>query len=357
MTKVEQITLALRERISNKEWKAGKALPSRGEFAVEYNVSPATVTSAIRSLQKEGLLRVLQGKGAYVTDHEGNGAAAAPNALIGLTGSYLPSSEEISRLGANQLFSREIFDGIWMAANAAYSPVVLLPERALRTTLTRDYCRQIGVEGVIFLGGEAYSTAFSLRQEGFPVILSNKPLEPTPLNYVDYDNGWVIREAVQRLTAQGHQRIGVLYSEGSVPAYFEGMKREFLAALQTARHIYAVEDYWRSVIRVRGRGGVFEQVEEQTEALLALPEPPTAFFCWEPGMEAEVRTVLKRHGLHKTATVLVSGYSNESEVISAGFVMPHCELGAQLVEHLNATIRNTYHCAQVLLRPRFIDRG
>ncbi len=356
MTKVEQISGKLRERILAGEWGSGKALPSRGEFAIEYGVSPATVTAAIRCLQKEGLLRVMQGRGAFVTDYEKNGAARVPNALIGLTGSYLPSDEEISRLGVDQLFTREIFDGIWKAANREHSPVVLLPGAAAQSVLTADYCRQIGVQGLIFLGGERYADALALRQEGFPVILSNLPLGPTPLNYVDYDNAWVMREVVRRFTAEGHRRIGVIYSEGSVPAYFEGKKLEFLAALQQAGEIYTIADYWRNVVRIRGVGGVFQQVEEQTEALLALPQPPTALFCWEPGMEAGVRATLKRRGLAEKIPVLVSGYSSEADVVTSGFVMPHCELGTLLVEQLHASIRNAYHCAQILLRPHWVGR-
>ena len=357
MTKVEQISSQLRERILAGEWVAGKALPSRGDFAQEYGVSPATVTAAIRCLQKEGLLRVMQGRGAFVTDYEKNGAAVVPNALIGLTGGNLPSDEEISRLGVDQLFTREIFDGIWKAANREHSPVVLLPGAATQQGVSADYCRQIGVQGLIFLGGERYADALALRGEGFPVILSNKPLGPTPLNYVDYDNGWVVREVVRLFTEAGHRRIGVLYSEGSVPAYFEGMKLEFLAALQQTGELYPIADYWRNVVRVRGIGGRFRQVEEQTEALLALPEPPTALFCWEPGMEAGVRATLERHGLMQKIAVLVSGYSSEADVVSSGFVMPHCELGTLLVEHLRASIRNAYHCAQILLRPHYSERG
>lgn len=355
MTKVEQISNQLRERIFAGEWAAGKALPSRGDFAQEYGVSPATVTASIRHLQKEGLLRVMQGRGAFVTDYEKNGAAPVPNALIGLTGSNLPSDEEITRLGIDRLFTREIFDGIWTAANREHLPVVLLPGAATKKGVTSDYCRQIGVQGLIFLGGEQYADALALRQEGFPVILSNKPLEPTPLNYVDYDNGWVVREVVRHFTEQGHRRIGVLYSEGSVPAYFEGMKLEFLAALQQTGEIYSIADYWRNVVRVPRVYGRFEKVEEETEQLLALPEPPTALFCWEPGMEAGVRATLERNGLTHKVAVLVSAYSSEADVVSSGFVMPHCELGTSLVEHLHASIRNSYHCAQILLRPRFVS--
>ncbi len=354
MTKVEQVSHALRERILSGEWADGKALPSRGQMAQEYAVSEATITGAIRSLQKEGLLRVLQGKGAYVTDFQGNGSAVVPQALIGLTGSYLPSDQELSRIGLDDLFRRSIFDGIWSAANEAHCPVVLLPKLAMQAAVTRDYCLRIGIQGMIFLGGEGYPNALALKQEGFPVILSNQPTEPTTLNYLDYDNAWMTAEAVRRLIEAGHSRIAVFYSEGSVPAYYDSMKLHFLAALQRHRVFYPPDDYWRGVRRLDP--GHFGGIREAMEEVLALPQPPTAFLFWEPGIATPALALLEEKGWRDRVAILVSSYASEGEALHSGFVMPHRELGAALVRELTATIRNPHHAAQLLLKPTFVDR-
>lgn len=356
MTKVDRISSNLRERIHAGEWAGGQGLPSRGQFAEEYGVSSATITGAVRCLQREGLLRVIQGKGAFATNYEKNGAAPMLNTPIGLTGSYIPSVRELERVGMEGVFTRSIFDGIWKAANDENCPIVLLPSLAIQSSLTREYCRQTGVQGLIFLGGEGYANALALKQEGFPVILANKPLEPTPLNYVDYDNGWVVREVVNRFVADGRQRIAVVYSEGSVPAYFEGMKLQFLSALQAHRLLYPIEDYWVGIQREAHIGGRFRHVGKAVETLFALPEPPDAIFFWEPGMATPAMPLLeKRQKLEQTA-ILVSSYFSAEEVVFPGFVMPHCELGTALLQNLCATIRNPHHCIQLLLKPTFVEK-
>ena len=360
MTKVENLSVILRERIRGGEWKSKAPLPSRAQLAAEYGVSAATITGAIRALRQEGLVRVFQGKGAFVAELEQNGATALPNMLIGLTGSYIPSDEELSRLSMSQLFTKSIFDGIWKAANDEHWPVVLVPKLAMRPGLTQEYCRQIGVQGLIFLGGEGYPNALQLKQEGFPVILSNKPAEPTPLNYIDYDNFFVIREMASRFATAGHRRIGVIFGEGSVQEYFHAMKLQFIDTLVGHQVIYDWNGYWRGVQRnASGSGDVFRDVPAVVSELLALPEPPTAIFCWEPGIVPHVMKVLEQHNLRvpEDISIIVSSYSHDAEAVFSGFVMPHCELGAKLVHHLGATVRNPHHCFQELLKPQFFERG
>ncbi len=353
MTKVERIAEQLRDRISAGEWPSGAVLPSRGDLAVEYAVSPATITGAIRELQKEGRVRVLQGKGAFVAEAYEGATCPIPGGMLGLTGSYVPKGKEA------HWFTRAILDGIWQEANERHCPVVLLPELAMAPALTRDYCRQLGVQGLVFLGGEGYANARYLKEEGFPVILSNKPAEPTTLNYVDYDNSHVIREVARRFIEAGHRRIGVVYSEGSVTDYFAGMRLHFLDTLMQLGAVYDLGAYWRGVHRQPGKGGLFRGVGEVVSAMLDLEEPPTAFFCWEPGMTPALLRVLEKRKLRvpEEVSVLVSSHADASEMEFSGFVMPHRELGAALVRHLCATVENPHHGVQELLKPRFVDHG
>lgn len=359
MTKVEQVSSVLRERIQTGEWSSGKSLPSRGQLSIEYGVSQATITSAIRELQKEGLVRVMQGKGAYVADFERTGAIPIPNAVVGLTGSYIPSGEELSSMGMDQLFSRSIFDGIWQAANAEHCPVVLMPKLAMQAGVTREYCRQVGVQGLIFLGGEGYQNAFSLKKEGFPVILANKPAKATPLNYVDYDNYFVVREVVRRFAEAGHKRIAVIYGEGSVPEYYREMRLQFLDSLQEHGLCYDIAGYWRGVTSRYGSPERLQEIEQITESLLSLSEPPTAIFCWEPLIWTTVEKALIRNKqrVPQDVSVMVSSYENKRDIGCSGFVMPHQELGKALLKHLCNTIRNPHYSVQELLKPAFVDKG
>ncbi len=351
MTKAESIAAQLRDRIDSGEWGVGAGLPSRGELALEYGVSPATVTGAIRELQKEGRVRVMQGKGAYVA--EPAEAAALSQGLIGLTGSYLPSGAE------SNWFSRAILDGIWQEANGRHCPVVMLPQAATGTGITREYCQQLGVQGLIFLGGEGYANARQLKEEGFPVILANKPAEPTTLNYLDYDNFFVIRETARRFLKAGHRRIAVIYAEGSVAQYYRDMKLQFLDELMQHGAVYDLAPYWRGVLRQPGKGGVFRGVKHVAEELFDLPEPPTAIFCWEPGMAQPLMKVVEKRRLRvpDDLSIIVSSYGSETEMEFSGFVVPHRELGIGLVRELCATMEKSHHGIQTLLKPRYIEHG
>jgi GntR family transcriptional regulator len=58
----------LRERIASGEFAPGSQLPAGRELAVEYDVAPNTVLSAIRELRDEGLVISQQGRGTFVRD-------------------------------------------------------------------------------------------------------------------------------------------------------------------------------------------------------------------------------------------------------------------------------------------------
>ncbi len=56
------------ERIRTQQWTVGMKLPSEPELAELFDVSRATVRSAVKSLQIAGILRTRSGSGTYVTD-------------------------------------------------------------------------------------------------------------------------------------------------------------------------------------------------------------------------------------------------------------------------------------------------
>ncbi len=342
MTKVELVSTKLKERILGGEWAPGKPLPSRGQLAEEFGLSPATVTAALRILERNGLIRVIQGKGAFTTDPQ-NASEGLPRAVIGLTGSYVAHGQ-----GGK---AHVIFDGIWKAASDQHTPLVLLPQLAMQEGVTQNYCRRLGIQGLIFLGGEGYNNARKLKEEGFPVILANKPVEATPLNYVDYDNGWMLHQMVERFANVGHKRIAVLYREGSVPSYYDDMRLRFLGALQDCGLSYPIAPYWQKV----------EEGPESVEAILhrlfSLPEPPTALFFWDPKIATRASLYLDRHALTARVSIQVSSYTSPEQVTTSGYMIPHYKLGVTLVQELCNTIANPHHAAQILLKPEFVDQG
>jgi GntR family transcriptional regulator len=62
----QQLAAILRTRIEAGEIPAGRAVPSETTLMQEYGLARETVRKAVRVLRDEGLVRIVQGRGAYV---------------------------------------------------------------------------------------------------------------------------------------------------------------------------------------------------------------------------------------------------------------------------------------------------
>jgi len=62
-----QIAADLERRIRAGEWGHGDRLPAREQLAAEYGAAVMSVRRAQRELAGRGVIRVVVGKGAYVT--------------------------------------------------------------------------------------------------------------------------------------------------------------------------------------------------------------------------------------------------------------------------------------------------
>jgi GntR family transcriptional regulator len=70
-TLYEQVRARLIEGISSGRWRAGQALPSESALAAAHGVAIGTIRKAVDSLVAEGALARHQGKGTFVTAHDG----------------------------------------------------------------------------------------------------------------------------------------------------------------------------------------------------------------------------------------------------------------------------------------------
>lgn len=58
----------LRDRLARQEWRQGDQLPSEGELVSTYGVSRATVRQALKTLENQGLIITLRGRGSFVAN-------------------------------------------------------------------------------------------------------------------------------------------------------------------------------------------------------------------------------------------------------------------------------------------------
>lgn len=66
-----QLAGILRGRIEAGEFVPGRALPSETTLMQEYGLARETVRKGVRVLRDEGLVQIVQGRGAYVVDPGG----------------------------------------------------------------------------------------------------------------------------------------------------------------------------------------------------------------------------------------------------------------------------------------------
>ena len=63
-----QIAAILRAAIERGDYPPGRAIPSETRLMQEHGVARLTARKAVRVLANEGLVEVVQGRGAYVID-------------------------------------------------------------------------------------------------------------------------------------------------------------------------------------------------------------------------------------------------------------------------------------------------
>lgn len=66
----EQVTDALRAKITSGEWQPGQRLPGETTLAQTYDVARGTIRAALDTLRAEGLVVTFTGRGTFVTPAE-----------------------------------------------------------------------------------------------------------------------------------------------------------------------------------------------------------------------------------------------------------------------------------------------
>ena len=64
----QQLAAILRARITSGELPPGRVLPSESTLMQEHGIARETARKAVRVLRDEGLVRIVQGRGAYVRE-------------------------------------------------------------------------------------------------------------------------------------------------------------------------------------------------------------------------------------------------------------------------------------------------
>lgn len=358
--KIETVTENLALRVKDQEWKGGERLPSQSQLAREYHVSQGAIAIAMRTLQKNGLLQLIPGRGAFIPERD---AITTKSVLptIGIRGSYInPYSTSFLNIPGDDpqpisSYSYSLLLAIWTAAQRQERPLLLLPDS---NRLTRQSCHALGVHGVLFLGGESIDEALELRLTGFPVITANPPSKPTAINYANHDHGECLVRGLRQLLDAGHSRIAVLFPTTTTPGSFQQFKPLYIETLCAAGHIYNFENYWRVIAYPNDTHKVaFQTVDE----LLSLPEPPTAIFCLASTSYLQaVHEAIQKHRLSvpRDISLMCAPLTSISGRKISGFALQIERLAETLLNGLHETIKNPFYSLQAFVPYQsFADHG
>ncbi|WP_182898557.1 LacI family DNA-binding transcriptional regulator [Microbispora sp. H10830] len=183
---------------------------------------------------------------------------------------------------------------------------------------------------------------------GVPVVLVDRAIPALDLDAVVIDNRDAAREAVERLIAAGHRRIGFVW--GPPMAQPPATRRELLAA--------ASRNLWTDGERLRGYldalddaripfdpelvmvgRKVEERVTQEVARMLSLPDRITALFCTETEAVTGALRALRAAGLSYPRDVALIGFDDSAwaAVMDPPLTMiaqPVHELGAKAAEVL-----------------------
>ncbi|MEZ5440165.1 MAG: LacI family DNA-binding transcriptional regulator [Lysobacterales bacterium] len=143
-----------------------------------------------------------------------------------------------------------------------------------------------------------------LARAGVPVVAIGWGRLDTEMSRVRIDDFTAARELVNHVISQGHRRIACIKGHPNQTASarrFEGYRAALATAGLEPDPQLVQQGYFTY------RSGL-----EAAEALLSLPQPPTAIFACNDDMAAAVVSVAHRRGLHVPQDLSVVGFDDSS---------------------------------------------
>ena len=265
-----EIAAALRARIESGELAEGCRVPSEHELARVHGISRNQAREILRELEWERFIVRRRGSGSYVAPLNGRISAIRPadTGTVAFIGSF---PKGLSR------YSTGLYDGFMRQMAESGRQTVTYnwqQEKAAELRLLRTL-GNFGVAGLVAWlenhDREVRELVAELQSKRFPIVLVDRYLEGVETDCVASDNEAAGYRLTRALIEKGHRRIGFVGLQtqpfSSVRERWQGYRR----ALDEAGIAYDE----------RLVGGQTPQLErdagEYTNAVMALPDRPTAF--------------------------------------------------------------------------------
>lgn len=307
------------------------------ELAAELGLSPTTVSRALNGypeVNEETRARVAQAASRHHYRPNTRAKALATGRAMAI-GHIIPISTQHEIV--NPIFADFIAGAGEVYSREGYDMVLSLVPDAEQTRAYREMRAKGSVDGIIVHGPKEDDPRIALLSElGMPFVVHGRATgAKMPYSWVDVNNTRAFQRATEFLLDLGHKRIALV--NGLEFMDFAIRRRHGFEAAMVARGL--VPD---PALMVQG-----EMTEAQgahaARAMLALPEPPTAFLCASLLPAMGVRREVEAHGLRLGRDVSIVTHDDELGYLRNGEDEP-------IFTATRSSVREAgRRCAQMLL--------
>ncbi|MEJ5253069.1 MAG: GntR family transcriptional regulator [Chthonomonadetes bacterium] len=344
-TLYRQIYHTLKADIVSGHYPPGAQLPTETELMHRFGVSRVTVRHALALLQREGLVVRIPAKGTFVRHSDQPSASPKLIALLALDVQL-------------DFFGKLIRGAEQEAAAHGYKLLVRSTDNDAEKERQCLLELQSHVAGFIIApatGNQNHVHYGQLLVRGVPFVFIDRYLPEFNVDRVTSDNVQGGYLATRYLLELGHRRIGVISARKATTC------TERLRGYQQALEEFGVPFDPELIAHAIGkrRDGWDEYLYQgrvQTEALLKLPNPPTALFAMNDLLAVGALRYLRERGIAVPEEMALIGYDGIelSELVSPSLTtvkQQSLRMGAEAVRLLVRRIRNPEQPAQHVVLP------
>ncbi len=283
--------------------KSGRRIASIKEIAKLANCSIATVSNALNNKGRiseevsKKIHRICR-KHGYTPNSAGRMLRRSQSETIGLL--YYPSCAALFR----NAYYAQIMEAIEMSLEAASYDVLFSGSKFHEWKHTPPrFVRQNKVDGVILLGDFPKKAVMAAETFGLPLILIDNHHPGTRVDSITTNGYQAIKDTVQHLVEQGHERLAFLAYAGD--GYNASQRQKgFEDAVQdhglSAKDNQAYRDFVDD-----------EEALALVQRLLASRRPPTAVIAVNDTLAVYLLTKLQNLGLEVPKDLGLAGFDND----------------------------------------------
>lgn len=312
-----QVSQEMRRRVLAGMYAPGGRLPPERELELEFGCSRLTVARALMPLVQDGLLQRFRGRGTFVVDREGQGKARHATTMG--RGERLPDRGNVvkyvspaHRDGTSR--SRdEVLAGLHTVLDeAGYHVSVDFYDDLEQYIKCLAKASDLQIAGLVVwpaLGEGIIEAMTALMRQGVPLVLADNYLRELECDHAVSDNVEGAAAMVRHLAELGHRRICYLTMPTNPTSLVDRLSG-FLRGM--VEHGLPVDS--SSVVRLSVQVGAPDlrlqptDLTQQIDALLALPDPPTALFASHDILAMSAMAHLQLRGVSVPKQMTVVGY-------------------------------------------------